>query len=92
MTGWNEDARKLTDQVTALVGADNGAYPSGNSLVVKGAGETIIIDPSVTVVERGGAGVPVDAVVNTRTKIIWPGTASLLTPGCTFTTMTCWER
>ncbi len=66
MTGWNEDARKLTDRVTALVGADNGAYPSGNSLVVKGAGETIIIDPSVTVVERGGAGVPIDAVVNSH--------------------------
>jgi len=66
MTGWNEDARKLTDQVTVLVGPDNGAYPSGNSLVVAGAGETIIIDPSVTVVEKGGAGVPIDAVLNSH--------------------------
>ena len=61
MTAWNEDARKLTENVTVLVGPDNGAYPSGNSVVVQGAGETVIIDPSVTVVERGGAGVPVDA-------------------------------
>jgi len=66
MNGWNENAKKLTDKVTVLVGPDNGAYPSGNSLVVQGAGETIIIDPSITVVERGGAGVPIDAVVNSH--------------------------
>jgi len=66
MTSWDEDAKKLTEAVTVLIGADNGAYPSGNSLVVKGAGETIIIDPSVTVVERGGAGVQIDAVVNSH--------------------------
>jgi len=65
MIDWN-DARKLTDHVTVLTGPENGAYPSGNSLLVQGAGETIIIDPSVTVVERGGAGVPVDAVVNSH--------------------------
>lgn len=66
MVDWTEDARKLTEHVTVLVGPDNGAYPSGNSLVVQGAGETIIIDPSVTVVERGGIGMPVDAVVNSH--------------------------
>lgn len=66
MVDWTENARKLTEQVTVLVGPDNGAYPSGNSLLVQGAGETIIIDPSVTVVERGGVGVSVDAVVNSH--------------------------
>lgn len=45
---------------------DNGAYPSGNSLLIEGAGETVIVDPSVTVVEKGGAGVPVDAVINSH--------------------------
>lgn len=65
-TGWGDAARRLTDRVTVLVGDANGMYPSGNSLVVQGDGETIIIDPSVTVVERGGAGVPVDAVVNSH--------------------------
>jgi len=66
MVDWNEDAKKLTDNVTVLVGPNNGAYPSGNSLVVQGAGESIIIDPSVTVVERGGPGVPIDAIVNSH--------------------------
>lgn len=49
-----------------LVGADNGLYPSGNSLVVEGKGEVAIIDPSVTVVAKGGAHVPVDAVINSH--------------------------
>lgn len=60
---WGEGERKLTDNVSVLVGADNGKYPSGNSLIVRGASEALIIDPSVTVVEKGGAPVKVDAVV-----------------------------
>jgi glyoxylase-like metal-dependent hydrolase (beta-lactamase superfamily II) len=52
--------------VRVLSGPANGAYPSGNSVVVEGAGETVIIDPSVTVVEMGGAPIPVDAVVNSH--------------------------
>jgi glyoxylase-like metal-dependent hydrolase (beta-lactamase superfamily II) len=52
--------------VSVLVGAGNGAYPSGNSLLVQGAGETVLIDPSVTVVAAGGAPVPVDAVLNSH--------------------------
>ena len=63
---WGEHARRLTEHVTVLSTPDNGAYPSGNSLLVEGAGETIIVDPSVTVVEKGGAGVPVDAVINSH--------------------------
>lgn len=63
---WNDDARKLTDRVTVLVGEANGAYPSGNSLVIRGDGETVIIDPSVTVAERGGVGMPVDAIINSH--------------------------
>lgn len=63
---WSDASRSLTDAVTVLVGPDNGAYPTGNSLVVRGAGETVIIDPSVTVADRGGAPVPVDAVLNSH--------------------------
>ncbi len=63
---WGESARHLTDRVTVLQGAANGAYPSGNSVLVRGDGETILIDPSVTVVELGGAGAPIDAVVNSH--------------------------
>ena len=63
---WGDDARALAPGVTVLSGAANGAYPSGNSLVVAGAGETVVIDPSVTLVEKGGVGIPVDAVVNSH--------------------------
>ncbi len=48
------------------MGAAQGSYPSGNSVLVRGAGETVIIDPSVTVVERGGAPTRVDAVLNSH--------------------------
>ena len=63
---WGDHARRLSDHVTVLSTPDNGAYPSGNSLLIQGTGETVIIDPSVTVVEKGGAGVPVDAVINSH--------------------------
>jgi glyoxylase-like metal-dependent hydrolase (beta-lactamase superfamily II) len=63
---WGNDERRLTPQVSVLVGDDLGSYPSGNSLLVRGAGETILIDPSVTVVARGGAPVKVDAIVNSH--------------------------
>ncbi len=49
-----------------LLGVDNGRYPSGNSLLVEGGAETALIDPSVTVVARGGAPVPVDVVLNSH--------------------------
>ncbi len=52
--------------MTVLVGPDNGAYPSGNSLYVEGAGESVVIDPSVTVVAMGGAPGRVDAVLNSH--------------------------
>ena len=63
---WSGDERRLAGGVSVLVGAANGAYPSGNSVLVRGAGETVLIDPSVTVVEKGGAPVPVDAVLNSH--------------------------
>ncbi len=63
---WGEDERRLTDSVSVLVGTGNGAYPSGNSLLVRGAGETILIDPSIDVVAKGGAPVAVDALVNSH--------------------------
>jgi glyoxylase-like metal-dependent hydrolase (beta-lactamase superfamily II) len=69
MTGivdWGEAERVLAPGVSVLMGADLGRYPSGNSLVVRGDGESVIIDPSVTVVERGGAPVAIDAVINSH--------------------------
>jgi hydroxyacylglutathione hydrolase len=63
---WGDDERRLTPTVSVLGGPSNGAYPSGNSLLVRGSGETVLIDPSVTVVERGGVPAPVDAVINSH--------------------------
>ena len=63
---WGHDERRLTESVSVLVGDANGAYPSGNSVLARGRAETALIDPSVTVVERGGAPVPVDAVINSH--------------------------
>ena len=60
---WGDRERALTADVGVLVGDRNGKYPSGNSLVVRGDGEAVIIDPSVTVVEKGGAPVAIDAVI-----------------------------
>jgi glyoxylase-like metal-dependent hydrolase (beta-lactamase superfamily II) len=63
---WGSEARQLTPHVTVLAGPANGAYPSGNSLYVRGDGEAVVIDPSVTVVAMGGAPGPVDAVINSH--------------------------
>lgn len=66
LVAWGDDELRLTPQISVLVGAEAGKYPSGNSVVVRGAGESVIIDPSVTVVARGGAPVHVDAIVNSH--------------------------
>ena len=63
---WGERERKLTDSVSVLQGEGLGSYPSGNSVLVRGSAESILIDPSVTVVANGGAPVHVDAVVNSH--------------------------
>ncbi len=63
---WSDSELHLTPSVRVLVGDKAGAYPSGNSLVVVGNGESLIIDPSISVVERGGAPVPIDLVVTSH--------------------------
>lgn len=47
----------------ALMGADNGKYPSGNSLLVQGSEGVVLTDPSTTIHDRGGAPVAVDRVL-----------------------------
>jgi glyoxylase-like metal-dependent hydrolase (beta-lactamase superfamily II) len=66
LVDWGEAEHRLTGTVSVLMGADNGAYPAGNSLLVRGASETVLIDPSVTLVEKGGAPAPVDALINSH--------------------------
>lgn len=63
---WGDGQVRLTESVSVLRGDENGAYPSGNSVLVEGASETVIIDPSVTVVSRGGVPAEVDAIINTH--------------------------
>ncbi|MDJ0853406.1 MAG: MBL fold metallo-hydrolase [Myxococcota bacterium] len=52
--------------VTVLFGAGGGKYPDGNSLLVRGGAETLIVDPALGVVARGDAVGPVDRVVNSH--------------------------
>jgi len=66
IVNWGDAERRLTSNVSVLVGDANGAYPSGNTLVVRGAGENVVIDPSITVVAQGGAPVNIDAVLNSH--------------------------
>ena len=63
---WGDDQVRLTETVSVLVGAENGAYPAGNSMLIEGRAETALIDPSITVVARGGAPVGVDVVLNSH--------------------------
>ena len=63
---WEDRELRLTEHVSVLVGDSNGKYPSGNSIVVRGRGEAVIIDPSIDVVAMGGAPVRVDAVINSH--------------------------
>jgi glyoxylase-like metal-dependent hydrolase (beta-lactamase superfamily II) len=61
---------RLEDQrigaVTVLYGAGRGKYPHGNSLLVEGAREKLMIDPSLGVVARKGALPRVDRVWNSH--------------------------
>lgn len=50
-------------RAVALIGAEEGKYPAGNSLLVVGADTSVLIDPSVSVFDRGGAPAPVDRIL-----------------------------
>ncbi|MFV0260383.1 MAG: MBL fold metallo-hydrolase [Acidimicrobiales bacterium] len=66
IVAWDDQRVRLTPTVSVLVGDENGTYPSGNSLLVEGAGEAVLVDPSITVVARGGAPAAIDAVINSH--------------------------
>ena len=55
--------RVLSDHVTVLTGQDNGKYPHGNSVLVTGKHGVVLIDPSLSISDRGGASVEVDRVL-----------------------------
>lgn len=64
------DSEALVDRqigcVSVLFGARGGRYPHGNSLLVRGAEETILVDPSLAVIPRRARLPRVDRVVNSH--------------------------
>ena len=54
------------EAVTVFYGANRGKYPHGNSLVVRGAHETVVIDPSLGLVVRGAAAPRADRVLHSH--------------------------
>ena len=52
--------------VTVLFGARGGKYPHGNSLLVRGPEETLVIDPSLGLLPRREQLPPVDRVLNSH--------------------------
>jgi hydroxyacylglutathione hydrolase len=50
-------------RVVALIGTESGRYPFGNSLMVAGTEETVLIDPSLAVAARGGAPSHIDRML-----------------------------
>lgn len=52
--------------VTVLFGEQGGKYPQGNSLLVRGRDETLVIDPSLGLLQRRGSLPPVDRVLNSH--------------------------
>jgi len=61
------ERRRLGPHASVLAGFDRGKYPHGNSLLVAGRAETLIVDPSLTVAEAPAAELPVVArVVNSH--------------------------
>jgi glyoxylase-like metal-dependent hydrolase (beta-lactamase superfamily II) len=58
--------RPLGRAATVLFGERGGKYPQGNSLLVRGAEETLILDPSLGVIPRRAALPRVDRVVNSH--------------------------
>ncbi len=59
---WLETDRRI-GPVGVLMGTDSGKYPNGNSVVVQGSEGAVIIDPSLSLVERGGPPTDVDHVL-----------------------------
>ena len=54
------DSDRRLGRATALIGEEGGKYPFGNSLLVSGPDGTVLIDPSLSLVPRGG--VPAERV------------------------------
>jgi glyoxylase-like metal-dependent hydrolase (beta-lactamase superfamily II) len=58
--------RPLGRATTVLFGERGGKYPQGNSLLVRGADETLVVDPSLGLVPRRASLPRVDRIVNSH--------------------------
>ena len=52
--------------VTLLTSPEGGRYPSGNSLLISGTEGTVLVDPSLEVDRRGGAGADIELIAVTH--------------------------
>jgi glyoxylase-like metal-dependent hydrolase (beta-lactamase superfamily II) len=59
-------AERRIGSVTVLFGARGGKYPHGNSLVVTGRGQTVVIDPSLGLLPRRAALPRADRILNSH--------------------------
>src|SRR5215211_6874055 len=50
--------------VTLLTSPEGGRYPSGNSLLIRGTEGTVLVDPSLEVDRRGGAGGDIEFILS----------------------------
>jgi glyoxylase-like metal-dependent hydrolase (beta-lactamase superfamily II) len=67
VSGVTELENREVGPLTVLFGKDNGKYPHGNSLYVKGSESSVIIDPCLGVVERKDHLPAVDMVLHSHT-------------------------
>jgi len=58
--------RRLGPSVTVLFGAHAGKYPYGNSLLVEGSEEALLIDPSLSVIPRQASLPPLARILNSH--------------------------
>ena len=61
----SESDRRL-GRVTVLVGERGGKYPHGNSLLIEGSAETIVVDPCLSLIARRASLPRVDRVLNSH--------------------------
>jgi glyoxylase-like metal-dependent hydrolase (beta-lactamase superfamily II) len=66
VTSPNPFEERRIGAVTVLFGASGGKYPDGNSLLVRGPEETLVIDPALGVIPRRAALPAVDRVLNSH--------------------------
>ena len=58
--------------VTLLTSPERGRYPSGNSLLISGTEGTVLVDPSLEVDRRGGAGADIELIAVTHAVVVHP--------------------